>query len=509
MPSAEAALDVPSFWCVRHEAVLGEYQTGRWVVHRPALASPIDQIVVPLHERLHHELQHSSPWGLMTEMLAAIAKAQPTYREQFERLARFGRIASRTAHEIYATGHSVGTDARRLGWLAGNKAYQRFYDLAVQLAGGDLDGGRLRFDALVRCAMAPTDLAQLLESGLDTLRIRDLDIVDMRPDARLVRILGSRSAIEAPGDPDGRTVPELESYHDAVTEQVRAAGIPVLDAHGIRAAFGAIIASVATLDAGLHSRLEVDSVREPVADDLETGQREQIVLRASPLPLQVGAGGSEAERAFVNVDPEIGPFVLLTWVKSTILRQQFEVSEDVAPDTNFVVAITAPVGSDGAYTAVNGLVEDGAHGPDVFASHLGEVRTLTLTTAATLLDAPGTATSAHVPVLYALVDTPVLEHLEHTLGAPARVEWDSFDLRSGNDELSITVFSVDALPGIRWLHLGTIAGRSYLHGWLSHQTASTVRRSQESFYESQEEIRALARAVTHTWHRLSMLQSET
>src|SRR5690606_28308001 len=105
------------------------------------------------------------------------------------------------------------------------------------------------FDALVRCAMAPTDLAQLLESGLDTLRIRDLDIVDMRPDARLVRILGSRSAIEAPGDPDGRTVPELESYHDAVTEQVRAAGIPVLDAHGIRAAFGAIIASVATLDA--------------------------------------------------------------------------------------------------------------------------------------------------------------------------------------------------------------------------------------------------------------------
>lgn len=482
MASDQDATDVPSFWCVGHEAVLGEYRTGRWIVHRPALASPTDQIVVPLHERLHHELQHSSPWGLMTEMLATIAAARPTWSDQFGRLARFGRMASRATHETYATGHSVGDDPRRLQWLAGNSAYQRYHDSAAQLSGDDLDTGRLRFDALVRCAMAPAGLAPLLEGGLDTLRMRDLDAAALRPDTRLAQILANRSVILTPEEPDCRTIAELQAYHDAVAVQVEAAGIPVLDAQGIHAAFDAIITSVGALDPSLRSRLEVDSTREPVDDDLETGQREQIVLRAAALPLQVETGNSEAEWSLVNVDPEIGPFVLLTWVKSAIFRRQFDVPEHAVPDSDFLVAITAPAGRDGGTPAINGLVEDGAQGPDVFASQLRSVKTLALTTATTLFDAPGTATSEHIPTLYAMVDTPVLEHLEHTLGSPSLVEWDSFDLRSGNDELCITVFSVAALPGICWLHLATIAGRSYLHGWLSQQSSDTVRRSRESFH---------------------------
>lgn len=66
-PDAQPGVE-HSFWCVRDELVLGAYSDGRWTVSRAALGDAVEQIVVSLHERLHHELQHTTPWGVMTEM---------------------------------------------------------------------------------------------------------------------------------------------------------------------------------------------------------------------------------------------------------------------------------------------------------------------------------------------------------------------------------------------------------------------------------------------------------
>ncbi|MEQ1736480.1 MAG: hypothetical protein ABL886_08755 [Rhodoglobus sp.] len=492
-----------SFWCVRDDVLLGNYRSGLWTVHRQALAGSIEQIVVSLHERLHHELQHTTAWGLMTEMVARLAESQPHRRDQFKRLARFGRDASRTAHEVFATGHSIGSHERRLRWLSANEPYQRYYDLAVVLAGGQFDEKRFGFDALVRCAMAAPELEPLLARGLERLRVRDLDHPVLRPDSRLERIVASIGLIDLPSDPDGASIQHLADFHDSVADVVRAIGVPVLSSAGIRGAFASIIDSVAHIDPTLHARLELDSTREPIEDDLEEAQREQVVLRyGQGLPLRI-VGPEVGGRRLINFDESLGPHVVLLWVKATVLTDQFDLDSDLAADWHYVLAMVALVKEGSEVEAVEGLVVDGAGGPDEVAAHLGSLRTLAITTATSLFDAPGTAMSTHVPVLYALVDAPVLHQLEHTIGAAIRIEWDSFDLKPG-EELCVTVFEIAALPGIRWIHLATIAGRSYFLSWLESQSSEQVRRSRDRFVNCRQDIDAVVAFIKATWRHLSM-----
>jgi len=78
---------------------------------------------------------------------------------------------------------------------------------------------------------------------------------------------------------------------------------------------------------------------------------------------------------------------------------------------------------------------------------------------------------------------------------------DSYDMNPVGG-LCTPVFEVDALPGIRWLHLATIAGRSYLHTWLIAQSPESVRRNGSRFADSRTEIDAAADFVRNTWRHL-------
>lgn len=122
-----------------------------------------------------------------------------------------------------------------------------------------------------------------------------------------------------------------------------------------------------------------------------------------------------------------------------------------------------------------------------------------MTTSTSLMDAPASARSAHVPVLYALIDGPVLQQLEHSFGSRGRLTWDSYDMRRGS-ELSVTVFSLDVLPGIEWIHLAAIAARSYLTAWLESRAGADTMRIRGAFDNECPAIDTVVGFVRATWH---------
>lgn len=277
---------------MRDELVLGAYRDGYWMVSSDALDDPTEQIVVSLHERLHHELQYTTPWGVMTEMLSLVANRDPSRAGAFRRVAGFGKNASRTVHEVYATTHSVGARARHVAWLESNEAHRPFYDLGVRLSLGDLEASRFLFDALVRCAMSPAGLANVDAGGLDDVSLRTLDGAAPRPDDGLVRILDLELSALADVKPSGRSVPALASYHDDVAQILQSQGFAVLTSDGSREVVMSIVASVAAIDPELADLIELDSEREPTADDVEASRAAEGMPTSEASSAAVGVTSS-------------------------------------------------------------------------------------------------------------------------------------------------------------------------------------------------------------------------
>src|SRR5690348_5631998 len=87
----------PSYWCARSggSEVLGSYDgLEAWTLYAAALLERDAQVVVSIHERLHHELQHTTPWGLITRFSADLARlgVDP---QRLTRLFQFCRGAAR------------------------------------------------------------------------------------------------------------------------------------------------------------------------------------------------------------------------------------------------------------------------------------------------------------------------------------------------------------------------------------------------------------------------------
>ena len=55
-----------AYFCAAANGTQGSYDGFEtWSVHVSATRSPQQQVGASLHERLHHELQHTSPWGVL------------------------------------------------------------------------------------------------------------------------------------------------------------------------------------------------------------------------------------------------------------------------------------------------------------------------------------------------------------------------------------------------------------------------------------------------------------
>ncbi|MFF3333189.1 hypothetical protein ACFYWX_27160 [Streptomyces sp. NPDC002888] len=481
--------------------VLGAYDgLEAWTLHATALTDRDEQVVVSLHERLHHELQHTTPWGLVARFSADLARLG-VLTERLRLLFRFCRESSRLVHETYATTLSIGDDTAALRFLGEGSDYRRYFDQGRRLLGGlDWETGRFRVDAVLRAAMAPAALEPAYAGGFEAVRTRDLNAPDTRPDARLETILALDLPQFGPQGLGPHSGPdELGVFFDEVAECLTRQGLPTLRTAPVRALIDDLFEDVARLSPELRARMELDTVRDPVPDDIEEHQRERIRLHdTGPLPLEIVPQAEIAARAadFARHHDRLGKHVLLVWARADLLARQFARPNALEQREGFVVALQAAGhDSEGRAVARLGLLETDNPAEAVRAFTLPVV---CLSTAASLADAPGTARSDGIDTIHAVADLPIVSQLVHTFRQKAHVTWMRSDV-DGDRKLHLFSYTVSVLPGIVWLQLTGEAGRHYTQRWLTSLGPDQAEHRPEAFTELLPGIDAAVQHVVSAW----------
>jgi hypothetical protein len=499
-PSREAA---PSYWCARSGAaeILGSYDgLEAWTLYAAKVLERDAQAVVSIHERLHHELQHTTPWGLITRFAADLARLDVD-APRLTRLFQFCRAEARTVHETYATLLSTGDDASALRLLDDSADYRGFYDSGRCLTCGlDWEEGRFLADALLRACMAPRHLASFRPVGFRGLRIANLNPSVVRPDKRLIAVLALDLPPLRPEGLSARSTPdELGEYFDEVAQVLTDRGLPTLRTQAVRDLVDALFDDVANLSPELRGRLELDTTRSPIEDDMDEHSRERIVLHDSgPLPLEIVSMAELGSRAadFVRMHERLGRHVALVWARADLLARQFRHPNGLDGHTGFVVALQA-TGYDRAGDAIARLgVFDTESPGDVVAAF--SMPLVCLTTAASLVDAPSAARSDGIATIYAVADLPIVAQLTHTFQQQAHVTWTHLSLEGGR-RLHVFAYKVSALPGFIWLQFTGEAGRHYVARWLRSLGDELARHDPSAFADQLVEVDVAVQHVVSAW----------
>jgi hypothetical protein len=114
---------------------LGSYDgAGAWSLALASISSDDEQRMAELHEGLHHELQISSGWGLISSM-AWLLSSRGFRTHALGEVFRVMVEESRQTHEIFATALSATTDCidRAYDLLAANPRYLGYLSRGLAL----------------------------------------------------------------------------------------------------------------------------------------------------------------------------------------------------------------------------------------------------------------------------------------------------------------------------------------------------------------------------------------
>jgi hypothetical protein len=494
--------DEPSYWCATggSDGILGAYDhTATWTLRSVAL-SRRDQAMVSVHERLHHELQHTTPWGLIARFAKELASlgVEP---DRLGRLFRFCRDQARQVHETYATTFALAGQPTAAEFLGESVGYRVFYEQGIQLAGAsNWESGRFAADAVLRSCMAPASLGPAFRSGFRDLRITDLDSDITRPDARLAALLAADLPEFRSADlPENASPAELASYFDEVSEQLTRLGMHTLDTAEIRAFVDDLFTSIATLSPALGRRLELDERRDPLPDDLEAIQREIIELAGpDPLPVEVISPDRIAARArdLIRSHERLGPHVVLVWIRADRLAELFDLPNDFERREGYVVALLAE-GRDSQQNAIIRACPFEVQDPGEIMSAF-PLPVVCLTTASSLMGAPDAKRVGDIGRIFALIDTGSIADLLDSFGPEATVAWATGRLESGR-KLYVFAFGINLFPGVCWLQITSEAGRHYTLRWLQALSEDRGKRIQSAFADMLAEIDVAVRTVLGCW----------
>jgi hypothetical protein len=360
-----------SFRCAREGFETGATQLlggfdgrDRREVHLYATSIRPEQLLVSMHEHLHHELHWSTGWGLVSAMAGLLSEADATsnvHRQRLRAVAAAANSTCRTVHEIFATTISAGAigvlHSRQL--LAGNSEYLAHLDNGVGLAGPTGTWPwQFRESAsqmLLRALMQPAEVADIAERGFDRLRLRDVASAECQPDYRLGLVLAEagqwwhatfeeliRDHPDRGGDRGGvwsRELPEdaadmeqLKAWEETVliptlqgtaTRHLRRHGLAVLDQDAYLQVTTALRDSFAQLaPEDWQTELVVGSramTQEPLG-----AEREALVLHATPARLEAFSSEDLTAHATTFLfDPAEGRrHVLATWLPARVLARQ-------------------------------------------------------------------------------------------------------------------------------------------------------------------------------------------
>ncbi len=500
-----------SFACARDLAsaidtrLLGSYDgAGAWRIFLSELGNAEEQLYVEMHEGMHHELQASTGWGLVSAMASELAncgfRATPL-RALFARMVE----TSRGAHEMFATAISsfVVGEHRARELLADNTVYWDYLRQAGGLVPLD-QAPTSRFHqaavtAVLRVAMSPASALRLLDIGFSRLDARDLDEEQNTPESRIQAYRGALSTLRwdslfdeiasaHPGQVDGpwddasmdpmpdedsdafqsrRAFEEevlLPACYRHVEQTLNAAGLPTIPFGDQANLANTVKDAVASVKPELAARLRLVTERRPVSDDGLEYDRQQLVLRDRLPAIVRSYTGSPADRDFLAWDGRSGPTMLGVWISSQAARKQWAFERDDAAALPNPIRALVQVGTDRATASdLVVLATLGPEGPRQIQDSLGESTPLVVvTTHSSLVDTALASELRSVEPVFTLMDLPVAHHVALWIAQGLDVRMAASTLEGTATELWLLAFTIAEAPAFIFLSIGGAVGVSML-----------------------------------------------
>lgn len=488
---------MPVFRCAQagFEAFTGDVLLGSFdgrdqrELHAHQIPDRRTQLLVSMHERLHHELQWSTVWGVTAAMSGLLA-GEGVDTPRLRSIATHANAGARQVHELFATTVGVGVvgvpEGRAL--LTGNSTYLSYLEAGLRLGGPDIDWPwQFRESAiqmLLRSLMQPAPLARVADLGFGKMRLRDLAEVDGQPDRVLARIGDEAGAWWAPcfadlenahpmrgGDTGGtweRVLPDdaeqmdsLKRWEETVliptlqtvaTSHLRRLGIAVLDQAEYLQAVEALAASFGEY-APTDWNVEILTGHRRMTHEPLGAERESIRLRTTPYDLRLvdPAEFNVHIEQFLRQAPR--PHVQAIYALPEVLRRQFAPAPWLPRSGPPLLGIVGE--PSGGSVAI--AVLDRAVTPRQLTQMFTTLPTVVLTTLTTTREREFQDRIVELDEVVILVDLPLRLQLDAWLLIDDRVHFRVMPIE-GAIPLELTVFHLDALPNCWFISIRSQEG---------------------------------------------------
>jgi hypothetical protein len=491
------------------QGLLGGYDgAGAWILALDSIRDGDEQLMVETHEGLHHELQASSGFGLVSAMVLLLAQrgTRPhALKELFHGLVG----SSRLTHELFATtlSASVAGIEQTRTILRDNPVYLGYLERGLALGGGPDTPPRYRGTAaaaVLRCCMAPAGVFDLLELGFGQISRQRLPVRGGVPDERLV-------AFEEAGGAAGWPEEAAELDEEALLRQcyertcavLAGAGLPSVSWTEQEQVAHALTEAVGRADAGLAQRLNIVTGRRPVVDDGLEFDRQKVVLRER-LPAEIIdlATAQTSLSAFVAGAADGEPHACCVWLSRRVAEKQFAIPPGVMLPDLLVALLARARAPDGSAVVRLGLLPSSTT-PRQCQDLLGHVPLLVLTTHYTLAGEATAARLRRVEPVFVLMDLPVAWHVDDWFRQGAGVRMALVPLEGvGAAELDMVAFAVDRVPGFRFVFAGGKAGVSLLVERLRRRHGDRLAISGTLIRDNAVAFNLMLNHVFGAWHVL-------
>lgn len=485
------ACEANDFLAAQDRTLLGSFD-GRDARHLHAYAVPPGeaQLLVSLHEHLHHELQWSTAWGLLSAMSGLLAEGGVD-PERLAPVSTFSNRRARNVHEVFATTISVGVLGVQQGQklLAGNRRYLRFLAQGLSL-GGDSSRWPWQFresaaQMLLRSLMQPRELLAVADTGFEGLALDRITHI-AAPDARLLKATTAGSwwtdTFEAlisldpgrggdTGGPWKRSLPGSQRDLERLKEFEETILIPRL-ADTARAKLGDL--GITCLDDSeyLHVvemlrasfkklappgwQVEVITDRRPFSQEPLGAERERVHLHESHAIADLVGADDVADPRFVLRSDDGQPAILCTYFTGRTLATQFGLTEFADVPAILSLAGWPSTAEDGLRHVPLALLAPPMT-PKRVSDAFARLPVLVLSSLSLTRFEQARDQVLAVENAFVLVDLPLNLQITHWVADGWTVRFSAIDLR-GLHGLTLLLFVLDGLPGIHFLCYRSAAG---------------------------------------------------